>query len=436
MFGTVLEKLSGWFGQSFLLARFFPCLVFAVANAGIAYGAFPSIRPWLRTALADAAASNMAGYLLLALGTLAVVAYTLSPFVRIAVELLEGNWMLAPGASVPSRWLGERLVAAQSERLDDLTKSETELFRNRASLPTRAAIRSRLAKALAVGEALREVPYPEIIREAKEKVDALLVLRRYRRSIAARELEDAVALVADALRLNCATPRALLASASDDDRRDADTLAGLQRTLVSVLVPYARDIAEDNESRVVDRKDQVFARAELAPTRFGNLSAALRSYCKTRYGIEFGYFWPRFLLAMQKDQTLGPAIAGANIQVEFAVVSLALTALSVALWLVLFIRFFEGPLPLFLVAALGPPAVGFWQRVMEASYKEYADIVRSAIDLGRFELLGALRQPLPPTLDGERQAWDRLARLALLNRDDSDRPIVYTGSGSAPSAKT
>jgi hypothetical protein len=430
MFGTVLEKLSGWFGQSFLIARYFPCLVAAVANLAIAYVSFPAVRPQLRFALANATAGDVAGYLVLALGAIAVVAYTLSPLVRVTLRLLEGNWMLTADANRLTRWFGERLVVSEARRLDELARRERELFEDRTGLPRRAAIRTRLAQALREGEALREVPRAALINEAKKKIDELMELRRRRRPIKADKLEAAVDLMEDALRLNCGNPAVLHRYCSDVERSGAKILGELQITVVSVLAVYARDIAEDAESRVVDRREQVFARAELAPTRFGNLSAALRSYCKTRYGIEFGYFWPRFLLAIQKNPTLSTAITNANFQVEYAVAALALTVLSLLLWLALFIAFFSGPLPVFLLAALGPPAVGLWLGVLEASFKEYADVARGAIDLGRFELVSALRQPLPPTFESERQLWDRLARLALLNERGPDRALVHT-SGAA-----
>jgi hypothetical protein len=428
MFGTVLEKLAGWFGQSYLIARFFPCLIAAGANLAIAYASFPPVRPQLRFALANATASDVAGYLLLALGGIAVAAYTLSPFVRVALGLLEGNWMLATDANRLSRWLGEHLVVSESHRLDKLARREHELFQNRGELPSVREIRTRLARARALGERLREIPRAAIIDEAKQKIEALMAQRERRRPIAAAELKTAVDILEDALQLNCANRRALRRYCSDDDPKRAAALTQLQRTMVSVLVVYARDIAEDAETRVVDRKDQVFARAELAPTPFGNLSAALRSYCKTRYGIEFGYFWPRFLLSIQKNPTLSTAIANANVQVEFAVAALALTVLSLLLWLVLFIAFFAGPLRLFLLAAAGPLALGLWLNVIEASYKEYADTVRGAIDLGRFELLAALHQPLPPTFESERMLWDRLARLALLDEHGPDRALVHPGA--------
>jgi hypothetical protein len=436
MFGTVLEKLSGWFGQSYLVARFFPCLVAAVADLAVAYVAFPAMRPQLRFVLANATASDVAGYLLLALAGIAVAAYTLSPFVRVAVRLLEGSWLLAPDANKLSRWFGEQLVVSEGHRLDELARREHELFQNRVDLPSSAEIRARLARARAVGERLREVPSAALIDEAEQRVKALITLRECRRTIAAEDLKFAIDILEDALQLNCANRSALHRYCSDDDRKRATTLTDLQRTMVSVLAVYARDIAEDAETRVVDRKDQVFARAELAPTRFGNLSAALRSYCKTRYGIEFGYFWPRFLLSIQKNPTLSTAISNANVQVEFAVAALALTVLSLMLWLALFIAFFTGPLRLFLLAALGPPAVELWLGVIETSYKEYADTVRSAVDLGRFELLAALRQPLPPTLESERQLWDRLARLALFNERGPDRALIHSSGPNAPTGRT
>jgi hypothetical protein len=116
---------------------------------------------------------------------------------------------------------------------------------------------------------------------------------------------------------------------------------------------------------------------------------------------------------------------------------MALTVLSIFVWLVLYIAFFKGPLRLFLLAALGPPIAGVWLSIIEASYKEYVDVVRGAIDVGRFELLTTLRQPLPPTLESERRLWSQLAELALLSRTDrADRALVYMATSSTTAVKT
>ncbi|HYZ62467.1 MAG TPA: hypothetical protein VE650_08425, partial [Acetobacteraceae bacterium] len=372
MFGTVLDKLSGWFGQSFLIARFFPLLVAIVANGTVAYVAFPAVRPRVEATLAAAATANAVVYVLLALGAVAALAYTLSPFVRGAIQVLEGGWMLAPGANPLSRWLGERLVGEESKRYDLLAEQRNDLFQSRAKLPSQAAVRRRLGRAREVGEALREIAFPGLIEQAATQVAALARLRRYRRPIPRDDLNAAIELLDEALRLNCADPNRLRLPLREDQRGQAERLTRLQRQMVSVLVVYARAVAEDAESRVVDRSDQEFAPGELAPTSFGNLSAALRSYCKTRYGIEFDYFWPRFLLAIQKNPTLSSSIVTANVQVEFAVVSMVLTSVSVILWFALFVDYHAGPWPLFLVAAIGPPLVGFWLRAVETSYKDYA----------------------------------------------------------------
>jgi hypothetical protein len=420
MFGTVLEKLSGWFGQSFLLARFFPCLVSICANGALAFLVVPAARPRLLAALKAAPTGDAVVYLVLGLGAVAAVAFTLSPFVHAAIRLLEADWMLAPGAGPVSRRLGQRMVRDESRRYEQLAAQEHALFRNRADLPKQEQVRTRLSEARKAGIPLRAVDRPELVEAAAREVDALDALRRIRAPIQASLLNQAIASLEEALQFNCADPQRLRLPIRERDTEPAQRLTALQRLMVEVLVVDAKDIAEGAEARVVDRREQVFGHGELAPTAYGNLAAALRSYAHTRYGIEFGYFWPRFLLAIQKNQPLTTAITTATVQVEFAVASAVLTALSVVLWLGLFVHFYQGPFPLFLIMALGPVLVGFWLNVVEVSQKEYADVARSAIDLGRFDLLAALRIPLPPTLRAERTLWDRLARLALLNELEAE----------------
>ncbi|HYZ61873.1 MAG TPA: hypothetical protein VE650_05415, partial [Acetobacteraceae bacterium] len=58
-------------------------------------------------------------------------------------------------------------------------------------------------------------------------------------------------------------------------------------------------------------------------------------------------------------------------------------------------------------------------------------IVRSAIDLGRFDVLTALHYPLPPTLEAERRVWDGLARLAKLEESGPDRAFAHAAGGGA-----
>ncbi len=79
MFSQVLDKLDSWLGRSFLLARYFPWLLFAGANLLLAAAEFPDIRTLLASEYSNITSSGKIVDSALAFGVVAVVAYTLSP---------------------------------------------------------------------------------------------------------------------------------------------------------------------------------------------------------------------------------------------------------------------------------------------------------------------------------------------------------------------
>src|SRR5438045_3763883 len=109
MFGTVLDKLDTFFGRAFLLSRFFPFLVFVLANIAVAYAAFPDLRPRLKTALEMTAIGTGIVYLLLGLGTITAIAFGLAPLGRLTTNFLEGEWLIEHAWLRP---LGRSLIFA------------------------------------------------------------------------------------------------------------------------------------------------------------------------------------------------------------------------------------------------------------------------------------------------------------------------------------
>ena len=163
------------------------------------------------------------------------------------------------------------------------------------------------------------------------------------------------------------------------------------------------------------KRQSAFAERELAPTRLGNDAAALRSYCETRYGIQFELFWPQFLLVIQKDAKMADAIAMAKVQLDFSILSLTLTTISTLIWIGVIARWGHSLWTAGLVLVLGPLAIGLWLYIVHTSYSSFAEVARSAIDLRRFLVLEELRRPLPVSTDAEKQIWENSARLALLD---------------------
>ncbi len=402
MFGQVLDKLDTWFGRAFLLSRYFPCLLFVTTNAVIAYASFATLRPPIDNAIANANSPTLVIYLVAALAAIGVFAYVISPFGLFVTRLLEGDFLGPNSAAF--------FAFGETRRLNCLAERLRESFERRASLPEPRVVNRRLAEIRRQGARHAAITNPGAIRRAEKAIRRLNAKVYLRRPIQFGELVTGIESLSEALRENCADVGLLRVPVRLEDHRCAERLAKVHREFSRQIVYYAKETAEDIEASAFDAREQLFAKVLLKPTRLGNEAAALRDYCKTRYGIEFDFFWPRFQLAIQKNDKLSSAIVTAKIQLDFAIFSLVLTTVAAVAWFVIF-ALIGHRIPLLAALVLGPPTVALWLQVVHASYAGFAEVVRSSIDIGRFELLQALHQPLPVTTEAEKQMWERLANL-------------------------
>lgn len=419
MFGQVLDKLGSWFGQSFLLARYFPWLLFACANLLLAAVEFPEVRAFLLAEYGRVAASDKVLNLFLALAGVAVVAYTISPAIQPITRLLEGENLW--------RWIAEPLLLGHARRVESLAARGREAFRHRAGLPESEAILLRLADLRAAGALRKTVTDTATIKAAETEIDKLQALRYLNRPIGNHDLNVAVQALSEALRLNCADLSALKPPVSEQTYSCAQKLDGLQRLMTEVLAPYAVEIAQRKEARAYLARESLFSGAELAPTRLGNDVAALRSYCDTRYGMDFDFFWPRLQLVM-KDLKIAEKLATAKIQVDFSILSLTLSVLFTVVWLFILGCWGTSFVSLMLVVVFGPPVIGLWLWMVHESYSAFAELVRGAIDVSRFDLLQMLRRPLPASTEAELKVWEQTARLLVLNEHDVDVTFKHPAS--------
>jgi hypothetical protein len=419
MFGQVLDKLGSWFGPAFVLARYFPWLLFSGANLVLAAVEFPDARAFLLVEYGRLASSDKILDLFLTLAGVAVIAYTISPAIQPITRLLEGE-------NLP-RWIAEPLLLGHALRAQSLATRMDKVFLDRAGLPESMAITQRLADMRAIGASLKAVTDGAVIKAAETEIEKLQASRYLNRPIGNYELGLAVQVLSEALRRNCADLIALKPPVTDETYSYARKLDRLQRLMTDVLAPYAKDIAQRREAHAYQVRDRLFAGAELAPTRLGNDVAALRSYCETRYKFDFDFFWPRLQLVM-KDQKIAERLATAKIQVDFSILSLTLSVLFLIAWL--FVLAFWGTsfISLILIVALGPPVIALWLWMVHESYSAFAEFVRGAIDVSRFDLLQALRRPLPATTDAELDIWEETSHLLLL----SERRVDVTFKHPAP----
>ena len=403
MFGQVLEKLDSYFGRAFLLSRFAPWLLCLGTNVAIACIEFPEARSLVVEEMRAFAASKAVDLLVLLL-VIWIVAYATAPIVYAVTTVLEGGWI--PG------WLARFLIVGHAYRREQLDKRLAKKFARRTNMPNPVEVIDRLRDARAIGVRLRAIDDPNAIDAAEIKI-ARLRVQRWLNSVVSRAEFDAMCeSLARALQRNCAETDSVLNVA---DAANAERLDALHKEVQGVLASYVLDIAEQQEYRAKAQRQGAFAKNELAPTRLGNDAAALRSYCATRYGIQFELFWPRFLLVVQSDSKLADAIAMAQIQLDFSILCLTLTTLSTLTWIVVLGTAGKSLWTAAVVLVLGPAVIHIWLEIVHTSYSSFAEVARSAIDLRRFLLLEQLRRPLPVSTAAEKRIWEDAARLTLLD---------------------
>jgi hypothetical protein len=413
MFGQVLDKLSTWFGQGFLLSVFFPWLIFAVATLVMVGVTFDSAHAYLLRYL-DNVAGNQALTIIGSLAAVGIVAYMSSPLLQVLTEILEGKY-------IPLQLVAEVLTRRQAVRLRRLAEQNQALLLDRQYVRRLPNIAQRLHEARLAGIAARRNGDPDAITRAEDTLRSLREKYEVNRYITSSELIAAEEKLFLALQHNCADAAQLQPPANATEIAKSKKLGDLHRQMVNEVLPSARRIADRNFDSIAAERARLFATgddeemsADLQPTRLGNDAAALRSYCDTRYGFDFEFFWPRFLIAIQKNTELSSAIVKAKIQLDFAVLLFWLTLLFVMVWLPLLTNYGKSLVVLLVMAGLAPFATTGSLRLVHASYSAFAEIVRSAIDTNRFELLQALRRPLPVSTQAEKIVWEQAIRLLRL----------------------
>jgi hypothetical protein len=414
MFGQVLDKLATWLGPSFLLSRFFPWLVFCAANVMMVYAAFPAARPTIDRYVAGEPGDKII-VILVFLSAIAVAAYLTAPLLQAMLESLEGRYF-------PS-WLAEALTIKHADRLARLEHAQNELLSERQKLRIFCPqAEDKLQSAREVGIKLGYNLLPDKIERATQSVKELAQKRRCNQLIKQEELNTAVLCLSDALTYNCADKEFLKPPAIGDNVHRSQRLEEVFKLITGQLLQYAIRIVSQKHAMAFLNRERLFALAELAPTRLGNDAAALRSYCDTRYGFDFDFFWPRLQLALQKDEKRSTSIVNAKVHLDFSVLLLWLTAFFTGSWLLLLGGLGNSLVLLLIVAGMGPLLTALWFGIVQTSYSSFTDIVRSTVDLNRFDLLTALHRPLPISTQAEKRVWDGATGLLMFN-DASDTPF-------------
>ena len=391
--GTVLDKLSSLFSKYFLIGSYFPVLIFLSANGAYFYATSPIFRKWFER---DAVQQGMAGVALLAAA--AVLAYLLS---TMSVALRQ--WLESP-PMLPEN-LRKGLSDAQAEKRAGLNaKLEDHRSRLREFRKSQATWNKLLVDARKEGKKLMNSN--SYFTTPKEVED--LVERVHRRERPEDEkIEKAVnALAAELKKYNVdekdASTQARSVGAAKLDA-DEVRLRGAIDQLPSFI---------DREAvRIYNEIQFNFARTgATAPTRMGNIALSVQSYFGSRYNLNFNFFWTRIQKTLGGEDKYFPVLEGAKAQLEFHV---ALFWLSCAFGLVWTpASAWSGfSIWLLLFAAIGAPlAAWISYELAVQSYRSYADLLRTTVDLYHFKLMESLHFGLPASSNDEREIWKEVGQ--------------------------
>ncbi len=228
--------------------------------------------------------------------------------------------------------------------------------------------------------------------------------------ITSEQMLDAKRELSDALKGNDADARA--DAEEQAARLDRDDIA------MDAILAYAKRRAESETFQLFARRRLDFGDGPVLPTAAGNMAQAVASYARSRYGFSIDLLWSRLQAVMPKEAYSTLQDAKAELDSLIALWWLALGT-AVGWW---FVSALAGALTTFLIVAFaGPLVCALLSFLVLESYRGFHDLLRSAVDLNRFDLIKALHLRLPDGPVAERALWSSLAQQAEYGRELSVR---------------
>lgn len=153
----------------------------------------------------------------------------------------------------------------------------------------------------------------------------------------------------------------------------------------------------------------------LLPTSFGNVVRSFEVYPRVMYGFEAVDGWSRILSVIPEEYRI--LIDNAKSHVDFWVNLWALF-LVLALEYIIIIFMFNHPINWMIILSLLLIAIFASYRASREAV-EWGDMVKSAIDIYRFDLLEKLGFSIPKTRKKEREIWSKFSQSIIYRLPDS-----------------
>lgn len=195
---------------------------------------------------------------------------------------------------------------------------------------------------------------------------------------------------------------------------------------------------DDRIDRLTNQRDALAAEYELRyppkdelimPTRLGNILRAAEAYPQSRYYVDSVALFPRMVVAIDKDY-MGH-MDTANDQCSFLLNSSLLSAVFAvfAFLASLYLYFFpsvDHPGLVYLLTGFVTLAIAwFFYNASLMNVSKYGNLIRSAYDLFRFNLLKKLRLPLPTDNRSEKETWKKVSDLVTIGEIYGEIPFSY-----------
>jgi hypothetical protein len=416
MLGTLLEKLGTLLPKNFIVAYFFPMLLFASTNALMLYWTSEKFRGWCERYYAlDAGKQALSGLpLLIAVALIAYIFSTLSLFLR---EMLEGKYL-----DYFPRRIKASLMSAQQRKLSECDAQLRAHRRRRRELNRLAPCWiNTLRDARVAGNRKDAVCSYSSLDPASISIETLLWKRKRYEPIAIEELSAAVDLLAPELERFPVDQR----DPHLPDIANKELLADDQDTLYMIVQELGRE-ADNEYVASFNEREFNYSSYKIAPTAMGNIAESVRGYARSRYSINLDPFWSRLEKIVQADEKFYAALLDIKTQLDFLISLLWLTVIFTALWFSVLLWTRRSLLAFLMVVGFGPWLSWVWYKIALQNYRAFADILRTSVDLYRLELLAALHIRLPAGTEHERRMWTELNQ--LIGYGDDEVRISYKHS--------
>lgn len=437
--GSIIDRVTGLFGKTYFLAGFFPVLFLAAISLLAGYDSSAWIYREVSgfRALDTGRQALVSGALLVAVAMLGFIYWSANPWWR---AILQGSAFRGG--------LHDWLVRDQLDRLNSLEaevkRCEDRVFEFRSLYPDqgpvsvpapapeppppaascglRGAVKCVVSAMVGRGEAEPEPPEPQPDPDAASSWMERLAAARQQGEAggssgdATAELEQAFAGVRS--RIAGRTPL----TAEDLDALCVKLESELQATSAAAgskldrmhiefsdLAARARARAENAWIRALSARRIQFPvdLASVGPTRMANVAELYSDYAIKRYQLDPEVFWLHLQRSAAADEKFRPILEEARLKLDVSVAMAMACALG-SLWAVA-IGVWGHSVPLLLLTGVGLPAAALlFYRATITNLGVYGEAVRATVDLFRFDVLKALRLPLPADSEAERELWEAL----------------------------